>query len=66
MQVLEPWHRLPREAVDPLLLGDLPKPPGHGPGQLLWVALLQPGLGLVDLAALPASAIVGFCVSVPG
>lgn len=30
------------------LLGDLPKPLEHGPTQLLWVALLQPGLGLMD------------------
>jgi len=31
-----------------LLLGDLPKPPGCGPGELLWVALLELGLDLVD------------------
>lgn len=34
------------QAVD--LLGDLPQPLEHGPRQLLWVALMQPGLGLMD------------------
>lgn len=30
-----------------LLPEDLPKPHGHEPGQLLWVALLEPGLSLM-------------------
>jgi len=31
-----------------LLLGDLPKLPRHMPGHLLWVSLLELGLGLMD------------------
>lgn len=48
------------------LLGDLPKSPGHRPQQLLWVALLKPGLGLMDLAgpvSLSHPRILCFCTT---
>ena len=37
-----------RWSSDTGYLADLPKPPEHGPGQLLWVALLELGLGLMN------------------
>jgi len=32
-----------------LFPGGLPKPPGHGPGHLLWVSLLEQGWDEIDL-----------------
>ena len=41
--VPEPWHRLPRDWV--LLLGDLQRPPGCGPGHSALGGLTGEGLG---------------------
>jgi len=46
--------------------GDIPDPPGCGPGSLLYVTLLQQAFGLGDpQRCLPTPAMLGFCETWP-
>ena len=58
--VPEHWHRLPR-GFGVSSLG-IQKPPGHGPGPHSLAVTAGAGMGLMAQRALPASAILGFCV----
>ena len=64
LRVTEPWHRLPREAVESPSLEIFKPHLDKVLCSLLWVTLLRQGVGLGDpQRSLPAPAILSFCDS---